>query len=287
MKPRVVLITGCSSGFGRRMVTKFLEDGWMVYATLRRAEDRRILFEDELKRYADRLSIGELDVTSAPDRRAMADVVRQKGLGLDCVVNNAGYMLLGALEDASEDQMRRQFDVNFFGSALLIQELLPYVRESKGTIINVSSVFGFATWPLTSVYCASKYALEGLSESLYQELKPYGVRVTLLEPGSHRTALMENLQWGNRLQGTSSVYQNETVRYRQFREKLRAQSLIEADDVAAAAVRVARKKFPPLRVQVGRGSAIIYRLTRLFPELIGVRLMGYIAKRAVKYAQGK
>lgn len=149
------------------MTTKFLENGWTVYATMRRANERRAIFEKELATHGNQLYILELDVTSTEDRRAVANALPK---GLDCLINNVGCMFLGALEDCAEEEIRAQFEVNFFAPTLLTQELLPQLREQKGTVINVSSVFGFLTWPLSSVYCASKYALEGLTESLRQEL---------------------------------------------------------------------------------------------------------------------
>ena len=282
LKP-VVLITGCSSGFGRGMVSAFLGDGWHVVATLRRADERRDLFADEAKTYGKDLEIVEMDVTSPSQRtEAIAFVSREIGR-LDCLVNNAGYMLLGACEDVSESQLRQQLEINFFGAVLLITEALPLLRASRGSIINISSVFGFMTWPLTSVYCASKFALEGLSESLAQELRAHGVRVVIIEPGSHSTRLGDNIQWGLKA-SQHSVYQPETDEYRRLRETFRLKSESSVVDVARTAVRAARNG-RRVRYRVGRGTEVTYRMTRWFPEIFGVRLMRIIFRRLCKRAE--
>src|SRR3989338_7702717 len=109
---RVVLITGCSSGFGREMASQFLKQGWITIATLRKASERRSIFSDEMQAYPDRLFVMPLDVTDAGERRNIAEFVRSRFDQLDCLVNNAGYGLFGALEDLAEHQMRRQMEVN-------------------------------------------------------------------------------------------------------------------------------------------------------------------------------
>lgn len=266
-------------------MTRFLEDGWMVFATMREAEKRRSIFAEELKAYGERLIIMELEVTLAQDRKTVAEAIEKKGLGLDCLVNNAGYMLLGALENTSEEQMRKQFEVNFFGPVFLIQELLPFLRRNKGVIINLSSVFGFLTWPLSSIYCASKYALEAISESLWQELRKQEIRVVIFEPGSHGgTALADNQQWSDLLR-EPVLYQQSTKNYCDLRKMQRQDNAASTDKVAKAAVMVAGKKSPPLRIQFGQGMSLAYRLTRWFPEWIGVRLMSLGVKKAFLRAE--
>ncbi len=191
---KTVLITGCSSGFGRAMVTAFLADGWRVVATMRRAEERRDLFEDELAAHGDRLLLWELDVTSKRDRKRAV-----KGLaetGLDALVNNAGRALFGSLESTTEAQIRGEMEVNWFGPVLLTRALLPLLRASKGTVVNISSVMGFQTMPLMTAYCSSKHAMSGFSDCLAMELEPHGVRVHCVEPGNFGTQFQANIEWG-------------------------------------------------------------------------------------------
>lgn len=282
---KTVLITGCSSGFGRQMVTRFLEDGWIVFATMRQMEKRREIFAEELKTYGERLILMNMEVTSASERKALAEAIGKKGLGLDCLINNAGFMLLGALENTSEEQVRKQFEVNFFGPVFLIQELLPFLRQKKGIIINLSSVFGFLTWPLSSIYCASKYALEAVSESLWQELRAQEIRVVIFEPGSHGgTALADNQQWAE-LSKEPLLYERAIENYKNLRKMQRDDNKASTDKVAKAAVRVAGEKSPSLKIQFGKGMSLAYRLTRWFPELIGVRLMSWVVKKAFGRAE--
>jgi NAD(P)-dependent dehydrogenase (short-subunit alcohol dehydrogenase family) len=282
----VVLITGCSSGFGRAMVTAFLKEGWNVFATMRRVPERRALFSEDLVQYGGRLTVLELDVTSPSERQEVVDAVRRGAGRLDCLINNAGYMLLGAFEATSEEQLRQELEVNFFGAVLLLRLALPLLRASRGVVINISSVFGFMTWPLTSLYCASKFAVEGWSQSLAQELRPHGVRVALVEPSGYATHLADNIEWGNE-SVDDSPYDREIEAYRKLRVMLRDQSAHSLNDVSDTAIRVVRNATgTKLRYPIGGGARMTYFLTRWFPELLGVRLMArlfrYLCRRAMK-----
>lgn len=293
---KTVLITGCSSGFGRRMVNEFLERGWCVIATMRNAEARQNNFSAEFslaeagKREdhsppslsqrkestsagtfssqqtnqdeESRLILLSLDVTNPDDRNAVSRFIQAHGR-LDALVNNAGYGLFGALENLSEDQLRHQMEVNFFGAILLTRSLLPYLRQAQGAIIFISSTFGYLGFPLTSAYCASKFALEGFAESLYYELKPHGVRVALLEPGAGRSNFGANIQWGN---GDMNVYQTQTHSYHRIRAKLKANAHNLAPTVAHQTADLAEGRNRQLRVQVGRDGAIAHAVSRLVPE---------------------
>lgn len=276
---KTVLITGCSSGFGRHMVPIFLAAGWRVFAGVRNADTRAHLFSEDIALYGSSLTIINLDVTSSADRQLAAERVQRDGGRLDCLINNAGQMLLGALEDVSEKQIRQQFEVNVFGAILLTQEVLPLLRKSRGTIINISSIFGITTWPLTSVYCACKFALEGLTASLSQELHRFGVRVVLIEPGSQPgTRLNDSIEWGHPVEATA--YDSETAGYRRLRVRLGARAVPQTDQVAQVALDVANSPGTRLRVQVGATTKILFRLSSWFPEWVGHRLMRRVAEFA-------
>lgn len=282
-KSRTVLITGCSSGFGHEMVTVFLNHGWTVLATLRRANDRREIFNKELEIYGERLCVLELDVTSSSDRRDVLEALESRGEKLDCLVNNAGQMLLGALEDLSDEQLRQQMEVNFFAVASMMREFLPVLRRSKGTIINVSSIFGFTTWPLTSAYCASKYAVEGLTQSVGQELEEHGVKVALIQPGSHSgTLLNESAIWGKFSNETDGPYAAQTHGYRAFRSKLSKRERGAPIDVAEVALQIAESSSPPLRTQVGSAVWAMDKIGRFFPEWLNYKMMGNLARRTFR-----
>jgi NAD(P)-dependent dehydrogenase (short-subunit alcohol dehydrogenase family) len=179
---KVVLITGASSGIGRETAKLFQTKNWGVAATMRRPEEHQ-----DLQKIADVECI-KLDVTDSDGvRSAVAETLEKFGR-IDAVVNNAGYGLLGPFEAASEAEVREQFDTNVFGLMNVCREVIPYFREQKrGCIVNVSSISGRAAIPFSSLYAASKFAVEGFSESLQFELEPFNIRVKLIEPGPIKT----------------------------------------------------------------------------------------------------
>jgi NAD(P)-dependent dehydrogenase (short-subunit alcohol dehydrogenase family) len=184
MSNRTWFITGASRGFGRSFAQAALAAGDRVAATARDTSSLQDLVAD----HGDALLPVELDVT---DRDAAFAAVRSAHdhFGrLDVVVNNAGYGVSGAVEELSEEQARRQFEVNLFGALWVTQAALPILREQRsGWIVQVSSIGGLAAFPLTGIYHASKWALEGLSETLRQEVEPFGIKVLMVEPSGFRT----------------------------------------------------------------------------------------------------
>ena len=184
MADRIWFITGASRGFGRSFTQAALVAGDRIAAT---ARDRSSL-DDLAGEHGDAILPIELDVT---DRDAAFAAVRQahdRFGRLDVVVNNAGYGVSGAIEELTEAQARRQIEVNLFGALWITQAALPILREQgSGWIVQVSSIGGLAAFPLTGIYHASKWALEGFSESLRQEVEPFGIRVLMVEPSGFRT----------------------------------------------------------------------------------------------------
>ncbi|MEW6129967.1 MAG: SDR family oxidoreductase [Acidobacteriota bacterium] len=269
MNNKTVLITGCSSGFGRLLVPEFLRAGWTVLATMRQAKARTELFKDELVDHAERLFLLSLDVTDEAERAgAFAFIAKHFNGRLDCLINNAGYGLFGAIEDLSEAQIRHQMEVNFFGLALLTQKLLPHLRSAKGRIINLSSVLGITGMPLAVMYCASKFAIEGFSEGLYHELKPHGVQVAIVEPGGFRTNFIEKQAWGEKSFDEHSVYREQTRAYMGFREKRASGAGTSPRPVIDAVMRLARMNKMPMRVRCGKDAKSVYAAKRLLPEKI-------------------
>ena len=264
---KTVLITGCSTGFGRELVPRFLERGWTVVATLRRLKDRRDLFRQELQKYPRRLSLLSLDVADEWERKAAAEFVQAElGGRLDVLINNAGYGLFGALEDLSENQLREQFETNFFGTVLLTKHLLPFLRASRGKIVNISSVMGSFGMPLSGGYASSKFALEGLSECLYYELKPLGVQVCLVKPGRHRTSFSQNIRWGENSEKSGSPYYPMTERYLERKNKLSERVVVPQENVIRAVLRLAEARSIPLRVGVGKDAVFVRWFQKLIPE---------------------
>ena len=182
MQKKTIFITGTSSGIGRATVKFFLEKGWNVIATMKSLEK-----ETEFKN-SDSLLVEKVDVIDSSSIANAFNAGIKKFGKIDAIVNNAGYGLLGPLENTTEDQVKSQFDVNVLGTINTIRVALPHFRENKsGKIINIASMLGRITLPFMSMYAASKYAVEGLSEDLYYELKDFNIQVKIIEPGTIHT----------------------------------------------------------------------------------------------------
>lgn len=178
---KTALVTGASSGIGAAIARQLIRDGYRVFAGARRV-DRMGDLE------AAGATVLSLDVTDDASMVAAVDAVRADAGRLDVLVNNAGYGSYGSLEEVPIDEGRRQFDVNVFGLARLTQLVLPMMREQKsGAIVNISSIGGKIYEPYGSWYHATKFAVEGLSDSLRLELAPFGIKVIVIEPGGIRT----------------------------------------------------------------------------------------------------
>lgn len=179
---KVILITGASSGIGKETAKLFQTKNWRVAATMREPEKA-----EDLQKIAD-LETFRLDVTKVETiKSAIAETLEKFGR-IDAVVNNAGYALFGAFEAASRQQIEKQFQTNVFGVMNVCREILPYFREQKrGVIVNVASVGGRITFPFSSLYHATKWAVEGFSESLQYELEQFNIRVKIIEPGPIKT----------------------------------------------------------------------------------------------------
>ena len=184
MTTRTALVTGASSGIGAATSRRLQDLGYTVYGAARRA--------DRLRPLAERgISVLEMDLTEDASLREGVEKIAAETGRIDLLVNCAGYAAYGALEDVPLDEARRQFEVNVFGAARLIQLVLPYMREQReGAIVNVTSVGGKIYTPLGGWYHATKHALEVLSDCLRIEVKPFGIDVIVIEPGSIKT------EWG-------------------------------------------------------------------------------------------
>ena len=178
------LITGVSGGLGREIARAALARGDAVAGTVRRAEDQ-VAFEALAPGRAHGLL---LDLTQAADAAVAVQAATRLLGSIDVLVNNAGYGLVGAVEEASLEEVRAQFEVNVFGAVAMIQAVLPAMRARRaGRIVNITSVSGIAVWAGTGVYCASKHALEAIGETLADEVAPLGVKVINVAPGGMRT----------------------------------------------------------------------------------------------------
>ena len=179
---KTVFITGASSGFGKLAAKKFQSEGWNVVATMRTPQN-----ETELNQL-DNVLVTELDVTKSETIASAVAEAKSKFGSIDVLVNNAGYGTAGPLEAATDKEIRAQMEVNFFGLIDVTKGVLPVMREQKsGTIVNLSSIGGRITFPYFSLYHATKFAVEGLTESMQYELNPLGIHLKLVEPGAFKT----------------------------------------------------------------------------------------------------
>ena len=181
---KTILITGASRGFGKLWAEAFLKRGDKVAATARNIDT----LSDLVKQYGDAVLPVQLDVNDRAACFAAVNKVKEHFGKIDVVINNAGYGLFGTVEETSEKEARDQMETNFFGLLWVSQAVLPVMREQKsGHIIQVSSFLGLVTIPVLGLYNASKFAVEGLSETLAQEVKGFGINVTLIEPNGFST----------------------------------------------------------------------------------------------------
>jgi NAD(P)-dependent dehydrogenase (short-subunit alcohol dehydrogenase family) len=189
---RTVLITGTSTGFGRAATVELAKRGWRVFATMRNVDKKEPL-ERALGEAGvlNQVEIKQLDVTSSASvKAAVESILTQTGGTLDAVVHNAGVAVGGAFEDLPDAELRRIMETNFFGVLELTRALLPTLRmQRRGRILIVSSESAFTGQPTNSIYCASKWALEGWAESVAFEVRPFGIDVVLIEPGPYFTEI--------------------------------------------------------------------------------------------------
>ena len=180
---KVAVVTGSSSGIGYETALLLAKNGYHTYATMRNLDKSSRIKEIAKK---DNLPVEVLQLDVADDKSvtdAISEISNKEGR-IDVLVNNAGYGFMGSVEDSSLDEIKAQFETNFFGAIRVIKEVIPIMRKQRtGTIVNVSSVAGRIGFPMGSAYVSSKFALEGLSESMSYELKQFGIKIVLIEPG--------------------------------------------------------------------------------------------------------
>jgi NAD(P)-dependent dehydrogenase (short-subunit alcohol dehydrogenase family) len=218
---KVAVVTGCSSGIGFETSLLLARKGLYTYATMRNLNKSQKI-NDIVKKENLPLKVLQLNVT---DDKSVKDAIRQitdESSRIDVLVNNAGYGVMGAVEDLSLDEFKSQFETNFFGVIRVTKEVIPIMRNqgNGGNIINVSSVGGKIGLPLNSAYISSKFALEGLSESMRYELEQFGIDVILIEPGVVKTNFFENADVVVNNNNTSTTNNNKTSPYSKLTQKL-------------------------------------------------------------------
>jgi NAD(P)-dependent dehydrogenase (short-subunit alcohol dehydrogenase family) len=246
-----VLITGTSAGIGAETSKVLAARGWRVFATMRDL-NKRIPLERALHQAGvrGRVEFEQLDVTEpASIRNALAAVLPRTGNTLDAVVHNAAVAAGGAFEDVPPEDIRRVMETNFFGILELTRQLLPVFRaQRRGRIVIVSSEVAFTPQPANSIYCASKWALEGWADSLTYELKPFGIDVLLIEPGPCRTSMWES---SPRFMPPSSAYRAWMQHVSNAGDKYFEASARDPRDVAKVIAAALEARRPSFRYSVG------------------------------------
>lgn len=243
---KVYLITGTSSGFGRSLAEAVLKRGDKVVLTARKPED----VEELAAQHKDNVIAVRLDVTNALERRQAVETAIDKFGRVDVLVNNAGQGSLGALEEFSSEQIRKQFEVNFFGVIEMTREMLPVMRRQKrGHILNLTSIGGLVSIGSFSLYCATKFAVEGFSEGLRDEVKPLGINITIVEPGAFRTSFAgdSNMQ----PEKTIDDYQPVVEPIRQYLYGSNGKQPGDPHKAALAMIQAVESPKPPLRLILG------------------------------------
>lgn len=249
---KVAIVTGSSSGIGYATSLLLARNRFHTYATMRNIEKSADIQEIANKERLP-LQVIQLDVNDDASIRNSIKRVERENERIDVLVNNAGYGLVGAFEDLSVEEIKSQFETNFFGVIRLTQQVLPIMRKQKsGTIVNVSSGAGRIGFPGMSAYVSSKFALEGLSESMSYELEPFGIKVVIIEPGVIRTNFKKNSVMSKKSLDNSSISP-----YSSIIQKIDSSisSIIEhatpPEDVAKAILHAITSNNPELRYLVG------------------------------------
>jgi NAD(P)-dependent dehydrogenase (short-subunit alcohol dehydrogenase family) len=243
----VWLITGCSTGIGREIATVALEQGHQVSVTAR--DVSRVA--DFGQRFGSRALSLPLDVTDKQQCEAAVALTEQTFGRLDVLVNNAGYGYLAAIEEGEEPEVRAMFETNFFGALAMIKAALPGMRTRRsGYVVNISSMAGLVANPGTGYYSASKFALEGLTEALAREMSPFGIRVSLIEPGPFRT------DWAGRsmkqVANPIAAYADTVGQRRACIASMHGRMPGDPRRAAEAIVSLEKLPSPPLRLLLGK-----------------------------------
>jgi len=249
---KVAIVTGTSSGIGFETSLALAREGYFTYATMRDTTKSNKIKEIAQKENL-KINVLELDVDDEKSvKSAIAQILDQKQR-IDVLVNNAGWGLWGCVEDVSVDEFKEQFETNFFSIIRLIQEVAPAMRkQGSGTIVNISSVVGRIGFPASPAYISSKFALEGLSESLRFEFAPFGVDVIIIEPGVIKTNFMKNMKMAKKSE-LDTVYKDITTKVVSG-VKMMVEMGTPPKEVANTIVKAIKDKKPLPRYVVGNDA---------------------------------
>ncbi|MGR9592247.1 SDR family oxidoreductase [Bacillus thuringiensis] len=279
MNKKIAIITGASSGFGLLTTLELAKKDYLVIATMRNLEKQGTLLSQVTKlNLQHNIKVQQLDVTDQNSIHNFQLFLKEINR-IDLLINNAGYANGGFVEEIPVDEYQKQFETNLFGAISITQLVLPYMRKQRsGKIINISSISGQVGFPGLSPYVSSKYALEGWSESLRLEVKPFGIDVALIEPGSYNTNIWEV---GKQLAENQS---DTTSPYKEYMDKIQKHINSGSDtfgnpiDVANKIVEIAESKRTNLRYPIGKGVKFMIFAKKILPW----RLWEHLVLRSFK-----
>jgi NADP-dependent 3-hydroxy acid dehydrogenase YdfG len=247
MKQKIWFITGISSGLGKALADALIENGDFVTGTFRKA----VQVEEFNAQYTEKAFAYQLDVTDSQAIKSVIENISATYGKIDVLVNNAGYGFAGAVEEASETEVRAVFEANFYGSLHVTQAVLPIMRKQKsGHIIQISSHGGIKAFAGFGIYNASKFALEGFSEALAQEVLPLGIKLTIVEPGPFRTGFANAgfVQAENKIDD----YQSTSGAFKERMKAVDGKQEGEPAKAAQAIIQITNIENPPLRLPLGK-----------------------------------
>jgi len=266
---KVILITGTSSGFGMVTAARLASKGYRVVATMRDLSREGDLLQ-EVQERGGTVDVMRMDVTDVNSIEKCVEEVIQKYQRIDVLVNNAGYGVGGAFEDLTQEEICQNMEVNLFGVQNVTRAVLPQMRRQRsGRIINLSSISGLTVSPLFSAYNASKWALEAFSEALFYEVKPFGIHVSLIEPGTYPTKIFyDNAKYAKRFDDGTSPYYVVSQSL-----KKRVMSYVDSskknpETIAILIEKLIEKRNPALRNLPDWESRIMAALRRFLPSCV-------------------
>ena len=255
---RTVLVTGCSSGIGLATCHVLSRNNFMTYGTVRNLSKAKKI-QDLINRENLSLKILRLDVNDNQSiKLAVKKILTDTGR-IDVLINNAGYGMFGPIEEITTQEVKKQFETNFFGTIRLIKAIVPIMRkQGNGTIVNISSMVGRFGVPLNSAYVSSKFAVEGLSESISFELEEFGIRVIVIEPGVVKSDFFHNVEVKG--MNLESPYHKLMERRVNFLDKAMKNSLTSSYDVADTILEALNSKDPKFRYVIGNDATNSLRM---------------------------
>jgi NAD(P)-dependent dehydrogenase (short-subunit alcohol dehydrogenase family) len=260
---KVSVVTGSSSGMGFETSFALARNGFHTYATMRNLEEKSSHITEKARNENLPLQAIQLDVNNEKSVIEGINRISEEKERIDVVVNNAGYGFTGALEETSMNEIKALFETNFFGALRVMQAVIPMMRKQRrGKIVNITSVGGRIPFPLNSIYHATKFALEGLSESIQYELEPFGIKIILIEPGTVGSNFVKNMKMPARASDpTKSPYRRIENSISEALKQWR-QNTIHLSEVAKVIVQAVTSDNPDIRYIVGKDTAMFMEARR-------------------------